>query len=265
MPTLYHYTDELSLEKIIKSGFIKASTDETLDCAFGKGVYLTSLNPSDNDKATVAQNNYDGRWRTGIMAGKVNAYLEITIPSGDPKLRQVYGERDIYLYEGNLNLLNFNCIPGHKKNKTVRSSPQTFAQLAASTARPPLATRRLKRLQRASVVSRSRSCLRGWRSVSQPQTGLGNRTGRQTPQTSLSNVNVRQTPAMWPAIPTLRQTAQISVPNMNARQAPRMATANELEPPPAMWTYLAIAKSLKNRHNRHSKSTGAIIGSSLVL
>ena len=152
MPHLYHYTDERSLKRILKSGYIKASTDETLDCTYGKGVYLTSLDPWHYDKTTVAQNNYDGGWQTGIMAGKVDSFIRISIPSRDPKLRKVYGDRDIYLYKGDLEWQNFNRICGLNKDETVRTSR---CELAA-TAKRSVLKRKLKRLQKASV-SRSRS------------------------------------------------------------------------------------------------------------
>ena len=146
MRYLYHYTDEISLTRILKSGFIKASTDETLDCTYGKGVYLTSLDPSYYDKRTVAENNYDGGWQTGIMAGKVNSFIGISIPSSDRKLQEVYGDRDIYLYKGDLHWPNFHCTCGLKEDETVRTS---LFELAAAANRP-VSKRKRKRLQKAS-------------------------------------------------------------------------------------------------------------------
>ena len=145
MRYLYHYTDERSLKRIIKSGYIKASTDETLDCAYGKGVYLTSLDPWCNDEITLAQNNYDGGWLTGIMDGKVNSFIGISIPSRDRKLQEVYGDRDIYLYKGNLHWPKFHCKCGLKKDETVRAVRTSPCEFAAAANRPG-SKRKLKRL-----------------------------------------------------------------------------------------------------------------------
>ena len=120
MAYLYHYTDSLSLQRIKESGFIKASTDETLDCTYGKGVYLTSLDPSHHSKETVAKNNYDGGWETGMMEGKMDSYLRIYIPQSDPALHKVYSDRDIYLYRGNLNLQNFSYSYDLTNDRTTR-------------------------------------------------------------------------------------------------------------------------------------------------
>lgn len=54
---LFHYTDEEGMKAILESGIIRASQLTGQDAAFGKGVYLTRLNPS-HGKEKILTNNY---------------------------------------------------------------------------------------------------------------------------------------------------------------------------------------------------------------
>eukprot|EP00112_Aurelia_sp_Birch-Aquarium-sp1_P025068 Seg816.3 transcript_id=Seg816.3/GoldUCD/mRNA.D3Y31 product="hypothetical protein" protein_id=Seg816.3/GoldUCD/D3Y31 len=113
----YHYTDQTSLDRILKSGYIKSSTDTQLDCAFGMGVYLTTLNPNEHSKEVIAKNNYEHGWRGGLARGKTDSFIQIWIPSGTRKLRKAkdpqYPSRDVYLYSDDLYLCDFNYKHGH--------------------------------------------------------------------------------------------------------------------------------------------------------
>ena len=116
-PFYYHYTDKTSLDRILKSGYIKASTDTTLDCAFGKGVYLTTLKPEEHSKEVIAKNNYEHGWKGGLANGKTDSYIKICIRNGTLKLKKVTDpncpSRDVYLYADDLYLHDFHYTYGH--------------------------------------------------------------------------------------------------------------------------------------------------------
>ena len=59
--TLYHYTDESGMRGIQDLREIKQSGMVGVDAVFGEGVYLTSLNPEQHSKKTIAQNNWNGK------------------------------------------------------------------------------------------------------------------------------------------------------------------------------------------------------------
>ena len=63
---LYHYTTRKGKDGIMEDEVIYQSTNEITDCRFGKGVYLTSLDPYSNSKDDIAVNNYreSKRWAT---------------------------------------------------------------------------------------------------------------------------------------------------------------------------------------------------------
>ncbi len=71
----YHYTDSKSAEKIIDSGYIKASTDCSTDCSLGQGVYVTTKPPQSSTE-TLKQNNYDGA-KDYIPDSKTQVYFRI--------------------------------------------------------------------------------------------------------------------------------------------------------------------------------------------
>ena len=56
---LYHYTSDKGHRGILSEKMIRASGDDGRDARYGEGVYLTSLDPS-NDIRTIAKNNWDG-------------------------------------------------------------------------------------------------------------------------------------------------------------------------------------------------------------
>ena len=113
----YHYTDKASLDRILKSGYVRSSTDTQLDCAFGVGVYLTTLNPKKHSKEVIAKNNYDHGWRGGLASGKTDSFIQICIPNGNRKLWKArdpqYPSRDVYLYTDDLYLCDFNYKSGY--------------------------------------------------------------------------------------------------------------------------------------------------------
>ena len=91
--TVYHYTDNDSLEKIKKSGLIKESKpgSATGDAVFGQGVYVTRLSPEEHSKKDIARNNYDDGepfQDQKLSEGKVDGYIEVKIPKSDSKLQK---------------------------------------------------------------------------------------------------------------------------------------------------------------------------------
>lgn len=113
MGRLYHYTNQESLAKIKRSKYIRQSKNFERDCVYGDGVYLTSLNPKDWDKADLAKNNYGGGWKKRLEDGRLDCYVEIEIPFSNLSLERCEaGDRDVYLYQGNLDLSQFTWEAG---------------------------------------------------------------------------------------------------------------------------------------------------------
>lgn len=75
----------------------------------GEGVYFTRLSPYES-KDRLALNNYDTNHQckeAKIIAGYVDFYVMVKIPRTKVRDVSVSG-RDIFLFEGDLNLLDFN-------------------------------------------------------------------------------------------------------------------------------------------------------------
>ncbi|CAG7717035.1 unnamed protein product [Allacma fusca] len=71
MVIIYHYTTTSNAIKIENSGVIYQSKSPTKNAAYGKGVYLTSLSPS-NKTDTIALNNHTST-QLGEQQRKKNA------------------------------------------------------------------------------------------------------------------------------------------------------------------------------------------------
>ena len=79
MGRLYHYTSEQGHGRIVGEKLIRQSQNFQKDCVYGDGVYLTTLNPEDFDKKSLAKNNYGGGWRKRLSDGRLDYYIEIGI------------------------------------------------------------------------------------------------------------------------------------------------------------------------------------------
>ena len=113
MGRLYHYTSEQGHDRILGQKLIKQSQNFQKDCIYGDGVYLTTLNPEDLDKKSLAKNNYGGGWRKRLSDGRLDYYIEIEIPFSDLNLTRCEADgRDVYLYTGDLRLDNFQWKAG---------------------------------------------------------------------------------------------------------------------------------------------------------
>ena len=77
MGRLYHYTSEEGHNTILRQKIIRQSKDFQKDCLYGDGVYLTTLNPEDFDKESLARNNYGAGWRKRLSAGRLDYYIEL--------------------------------------------------------------------------------------------------------------------------------------------------------------------------------------------
>ena len=77
MSRQYHYTSEQGHDRIVGQKRIKQSQNFQKDCVYGDGVYLTTLNPEDFDKKSLAKNNYGGGWRKRLSDGRLDYYIEI--------------------------------------------------------------------------------------------------------------------------------------------------------------------------------------------
>ena len=71
---LFHYTDKKGYDKIKKDGFIKASSGKR--AKFGKGVYLTSLDPNE-ERRQVAETIYSGGATSMYNGGRLDHYIRI--------------------------------------------------------------------------------------------------------------------------------------------------------------------------------------------
>jgi len=128
MGRLYHYTSSQGHDRISSTGLIKQSKNFEKDCVYGDGVYLTTLNPEDFDKAELAKNNYGGAWRKRLSDGRLDYYIEIEIPYSDLNLERCDAEgRDVYLYSGDLVLSKFKWQSG-------KNSEWTYTEIIGAVA-----------------------------------------------------------------------------------------------------------------------------------
>lgn len=106
--TYYHYTDLAGVLGITSSRYIAMSTGKATigDVAYGKGVYMTQLDPSSHTKMSIAVNNW---LAPGAPAahhqGKTDFVIKIRIRRGSPVHKRIKNcsarvQRSIYLYKG---------------------------------------------------------------------------------------------------------------------------------------------------------------------
>mmetsp|Transcript_51745 Transcript_51745/g.82649 ORF Transcript_51745/g.82649 Transcript_51745/m.82649 type:complete len:125 (-) Transcript_51745:279-653(-) len=111
--TLYHYTDATGAAGIEKSKVIKGSTYETpkQNRRHGLGVYFTSIDPS-NDPKKILLNNYDDRGQvvnSKRLWAKIGWVIEINMNENEVEKVPGVSNRDVYLYEGDVHLNNYQC------------------------------------------------------------------------------------------------------------------------------------------------------------
>jgi len=100
--TLYHYTNIEGRLGIAETGCIKQSGGGH-DAAYGNGVYLTSLPPSESKVKIVANNwgsKQEQQLRQVVSNGKVDFAVAITFSRFDVNLQKCENRsgRDIYIY-----------------------------------------------------------------------------------------------------------------------------------------------------------------------
>ena len=117
---LYHYTDASGHATIRRTKVIRCSRrGQQVDGIFGEGVYLTSLNPNDHDKEEIAKNNWNNGWKGNL--NKTDYYFDIDIPRSHRDLRKVSSRdgRDVYVFEADLDLDDFDWISGKNSEWTI--------------------------------------------------------------------------------------------------------------------------------------------------
>ena len=133
---LYHYTDASGHATIRRTNVIRCSRrGEQIDGIFGEGVYLTSLNPNDHDKEEIAKNNWNNGWKGNL--NKTDYYFEIDIPRSHRDLREVdlRDGRDVYVYEADLDLDDFDWNSGQNSEWTpLQITGAVLGGLAAGAA-----------------------------------------------------------------------------------------------------------------------------------
>ena len=115
----YHYTDASGHAAIKRTKVIRCSRrGQQIDGIFGEYVYLTSLDPHEHDKEEIAKNNWNNGWKGNL--DKSDYYFEIEIPTSDRDLRKVNSRdgRDVYVYEADLDLDDFNWTSGKNSEWT---------------------------------------------------------------------------------------------------------------------------------------------------
>ena len=107
--TVWHYTDFQGIQGILQSGYIRASTDNTVDAVYGEGVYATAMAPDAYSWKEIAKNNYDGtRWPS--LKSKTDYALGIIAPDGYFKKIKNKEGRDIYLHQGDVHLKDVQYV-----------------------------------------------------------------------------------------------------------------------------------------------------------
>ncbi|XP_069126616.1 uncharacterized protein [Argopecten irradians] len=107
--TLYHHTTREGAAQILKSGYIKQSTDTKNDAAYGVGTYFTSHGP-DKSQRDIARNNYDGYRNQHadqmLKSGKTDAIIAVDLPTKD--VTKAPSDRDIYVSKGDTTIADKN-------------------------------------------------------------------------------------------------------------------------------------------------------------
>ncbi|CAC5393415.1 unnamed protein product [Mytilus coruscus] len=96
----HHYTSPDCIQAIKDTKKILRSTADG-STVYGCGVYGTPLCP-ENGRKKIAKNNYADGWRLKEKDGKVEAVFRIKIKKNQRVEIIVDGDRDIYLYNGDL-------------------------------------------------------------------------------------------------------------------------------------------------------------------
>ena len=106
MLELYHYTTEKCKEKILQEGVIRRTSISDTDALFGKGVYLTEMNPDEFEKDEIAKNNWGPNgYRKKMRQGNADSYVKVSIPEKDRNIIKCpSGDRNVFLYKDNLML-----------------------------------------------------------------------------------------------------------------------------------------------------------------
>ena len=83
----------------------------TLRLFFFSGVYFTSIDPS-NDPKKILLNNYDDAGQvvnSKRLWAKIDWVIEINMNKNEVEKVTGVSNRDIYLYEGDVHLKNYQC------------------------------------------------------------------------------------------------------------------------------------------------------------
>ena len=86
-------------------------TSFVLFCFFFSGVYFTSIDPS-NDPKKILLNNYDDAGRvvnSKRLWAKIGWVIEINMNENEVEKVSGVSNRDVYLYEGDVHLNNYQC------------------------------------------------------------------------------------------------------------------------------------------------------------
>ena len=123
--TYYHHTDRDSAKKILESGKILQSVQQSKndDAAHGDGTYLTKIGASAS-RIDVAKNNYDGTTNY-YQSKKSKADVAIEVKVSNSKVQNYSTpDRSVYKYDGDLDLKDAQELKVHVRDK--KGGYQTF-------------------------------------------------------------------------------------------------------------------------------------------
>jgi len=95
---LFHYTTPGGLVSIARDRVVRAGRGIR-----GWGVYLTSLDPSTFTREQLARNNYSRTWRTNLLEGRVDCFVEVQVEEW--RLASCTRYREVFLHLGDLYLV----------------------------------------------------------------------------------------------------------------------------------------------------------------
>mmetsp|Transcript_18299 Transcript_18299/g.34964 ORF Transcript_18299/g.34964 Transcript_18299/m.34964 type:complete len:344 (-) Transcript_18299:132-1163(-) len=125
---LYHYTSSAGYEGIQRTQQINASTGGK----YGFGVYLTDLDPTENERQDIAKELYRSGGVKNLASGKLDHYVAVDLL--DFMVERAPGREHVFVYRDDLRLNEHEIISQGSSDDWEREMDRMAATMAAEMA-----------------------------------------------------------------------------------------------------------------------------------